>query len=191
LHTPKTYIVTGSRGVGKSILCRRIAEVARDAGLRVAGILTERESALPRSEQPGGGPGGDRYLVDLSTGDRTRFSRANPDGEAVADALTPGFRFDPGVFERGARALADATPCDLLVIDELGPLELLGDRGWVDALEVLRRGEFGSALVVCRPGLLQALEQKLEGARGGRPIVVTVTEENRVDLVGVLSRDVC
>jgi len=108
-----------------------------------------------------------------------------------ADALTPGFRFDPGVFERGARALADATPCDLLVIDELGPLELLGDRGWVDALEVLPRGEFGSALVVCRPGLLQALEQKLEGARGGRPIVVTVTEENRVDLVGVLSRDVC
>ena len=156
MHTPKIYIVTGSRGVGKSTLCGRIAEVGRDAGLRVAGILTERESALQRSEQPGGGPGGDRYLVDLSTGERTRFSRANPDGEAVTDALTPGFRFDPGVFERGARALADATPCDLLVIDELG-----------------------------------RLEQKLEGARGGRPIVVTVTEENRGDLVGVLSRDVC
>jgi hypothetical protein len=57
--------------------------------------------------------------------------------------------------------LSAATPCDLLIVDELGPLELVGGHGWVHALDVLRKGDFGAALVVCRPSLLDELEENL------------------------------
>jgi hypothetical protein len=48
-----------------------------------------------------------------------------------------------------------------LVIDEIGPLELLDGRGWVTALDVLRSRAYGGALVVCRPGLLEELCKEL------------------------------
>jgi nucleoside-triphosphatase THEP1 len=78
-----------------------------------------------------------------------------------ADPLTPGWDFEPGVFAWASAVLSRATPCDLLVIDEIGPLELLGGRGWVTALHVLRSRAHGSALVVCRPGLLEELRMEL------------------------------
>ncbi len=242
----KIYVITGGRGAGKSTLCARVVEAARRRDLSVAGVLTERDAAAPvesseeataMRESPPAGPaalrgaaGGQRYLVDLGTGERMalgRVSTANeraaadggaapnlhvaadghvaPDGRMAAeeramaddtvsapggDKLTPGFRFDPEVFERGAQALAHATPCDLLVVDELGPIELLGGRGWANALEILPLGDFGAALVVCRPELLEALETKLGVVPPDRKTVVVVTEENRDTLAGELGRNV-
>jgi nucleoside-triphosphatase THEP1 len=242
--------ITGGRGVGKSTLCARVVEAARQRDLSVAGVITERDSVAsvesaerdPASwESTPAGPaaargaaGGRRYLVDLGTGERMPLGRvcstseqAEPaaagkrgpvDGGAASnrgaavyerkaadergpvdeqcpasrgDTLAPGFRFDPEVFERGARVLAHATPCDLLVVDELGPIELLGGRGWANALEVLRPGNFGTALVVCRPELLEILEAELGGSHSGRMTVVVMTEENRDTLAVELGRGVC
>ena len=243
-------VITGGRGVGKSTLCARVVEAARQRGLSVAGLLTERDpvasvenagrdSASWESTPAGpaasrGAAGGQRCLVDLGTGERMPLGRvcttseqarlaaadehgpvdggAAPNGGAAVDerraadargpvdercpasggdAFAPGFRFDPEVFERGAQVLAHATPCDLLVVDELGPIELLGGRGWANALEVLRLGNFGTALVVCRPELLEILEAKLGESPSGRMTVVVVTEENRDTLAVELGRGVC
>ena len=243
-------VITGRRGVGKSTLCARVVEAARQCDLSVAGVLTERDAiasvdgaerdsasceSMPAGPAPSrGAAGGQRYLVDLGTGERMPLGRVcstseqagpaaagkrgpvdrgvAPNGGAAVDErkaadergpvdercpasggdrLAPGFRFDPEVFERGARVLAHATPCDLLVVDELGPVELLGGRGWANALEVLRRGNFGTALVVCRPELLEVLEAKLGGSPSGRMTVIVVTEENRDTLAVELGRGVC
>ena len=157
----------GRRGSGKSIVCARWpATLPR--GLDVAGILTERSEA---------GQGAARRVVDLRSGESRPFGsqdrrgaaqpRPGPTGEAGAgapawraatpDPLTPGWEYDSGVFAWANEVLRRATPCDLLVVDEVGPLELLGGRGWAAALEVLRARDFGAALVVCRPGLLDEL----------------------------------
>jgi hypothetical protein len=78
-----------------------------------------------------------------------------------SDPLTPGWGYSADVFAWANEVLSEATPCDLLVVDEVGPLELLGGRGWVQALDLLRDRDFGMALAVCRPSLLQALEASL------------------------------
>lgn len=43
---------------------------------------------------------------------------------------------------------------DYLVVDELGPLELVRGEGLTNAVELLKSGEFKKALVVVRPHLI-------------------------------------
>jgi hypothetical protein len=56
----------------------------------------------------------------------------------------------------------------MLVVDEVGPLELLGGRGWAGSLSVLRARAYRVALVVCRPHLVADLASTL-GLRLGCP----------------------
>jgi nucleoside-triphosphatase THEP1 len=70
------------------------------------------------------------------------------------------------VFEWGNEVLSRSLPCDLLIIDELGPLEVLGNRGWSNALSVLDAGDYAAALVVCRPGLLDRLQERIGKSKG-------------------------
>ncbi len=150
-------IVTGERGAGKSTLCRRVAIKASEAGLVVSGMVTEDI-----------GEDGTRRVSDLRTGENRHFgtqSKVAPDRESASpvgfDPLTPSWMYDAGVFAWGNSVLAHSTPCDLLVVDELGPLEILGDRGWFMAFEILRRCQYGTALVVCRPTLVVDLKARL------------------------------
>jgi nucleoside-triphosphatase THEP1 len=170
------YVITGERGAGKSMVCARVADDARRRGLTVAGILTECSG--PEQGAP-------RTVVDLSSGESKPFGTQATQGETrvaaagadsrrytaaggppgaaapaertTSDSLTPGWEFESEVFAWANKALSRATPCDLLIVDEVGPLELLGGRGWAKALGVLRAREFRAALVVCRPGLLEEL----------------------------------
>lgn len=160
--------MTGPRGVGKSTLCLRTVAQAREMGHSCAGLLTLRED------------GEQRAVVDVRTGLRRRLTLPGPPGVPVGR-----FFFDPEVLAWGAEALAKSTPCDLLVVDELGPLELAGG-GWAVGLDVLRSGDFRLGLAVVRPELLAEFQARLPGAQR-----VEVTLENRdglpVWLVGFLS----
>jgi hypothetical protein len=171
------YVLTGERGSGKTLVCTELVAAARARGLDVAGILT----GLSGLE-----PDGPRQVIDIrsgssrlfgaqtandeagatSRGRRPRSAAGNGAGRATAgtssDLLTPGWEYEAEVFAWADEVLSRATPCDLLIVDELGPLELLGGRGWVGALSVLRAGDFVAALVVCRPGLLDELEASLD-----------------------------
>lgn len=181
-----TYVVTGERGSGKSTVCYRVAREAGLRGIDVAGILTERVQV---------GQGAPRRVVDLRSGESRPFGAqgrnktrdlcdspvsagrsASTDAPVSTDPLTPGWEFDSEVFAWANEVLLRSTPCDLLLVDEVGPLELLGGRGWVQALEVLRSGDFRAALVVCRPSLLKELQERLVRAPSG---VFEVTPETR------------
>ena len=50
----------------------------------------------------------------------------------------------------------DVRACDLLVVDELGPMELLRDEGYTAALRLLDERAVDRALLVVRPSLLEA-----------------------------------
>jgi len=50
--------------------------------------------------------------------------------------------------------LEEAVPCDLLMIDELGPLEFQRGEGWVNGFDVIENGEYSTALIVVRPSLI-------------------------------------
>ncbi len=64
-------------------------------------------------------------------------------------------------------------------IDELGPLELLHEQGWVAGLETLRSAVYQRAIVVVRPVLVARLTARLENIA---MLTVEVTVANRNDL---------
>jgi len=102
----------------------------------------------------------------------------------VSPAVIQGrFRLDPKVLLWGDDVLAHATPCDLLVVDELGPLELEQGWGWQQAFTVLHEGNFALAVVVVRPELVIQAQLRLpESAMA----VLAVTTENRDELPATL-----
>ena len=61
------------------------------------------------------------------------------------------------------RCLTGST--DLLVIDQLGPLELLAGSGWVNAVRVLQEGRYGLAVVVVNPLVVAQLKGRLGDAK--------------------------
>jgi nucleoside-triphosphatase THEP1 len=165
------YLLTGERSTGKTLLCVDLAARARARGLDVAGILTAQSGPELHAA---------REVIDLRTGSSRLFG--TPDG-AGTDPLTPGWELASDVFVWATQVLTTATPCDLLIVDELGPLELLGGRGWVHALDVLRKGDFGAALVVCRPSLLDELEADLGAPPAGSFEAASDQDDTLPDLI--------
>lgn len=91
--------------------------------------------------------------LDLRCGERRGLARLAVLG---SHAATIGrWAFDPVALQWGADALRAACPTDLLIVDELGPLELSNAGGWVSALTALQSGAYGAAVVTVRPGLVQ------------------------------------
>lgn len=144
----RIVIITGGRGAGKTRLCLRLAERARAYGWRVAG------AACPAVFQAGEKTG--IAVQDLRSGETRRLAQRLTPGSA-AQVRTEGWAFDPDGLDWGNRLFASAAPCDLLVVDELGPLELVRGEGWQAALEALAQGGYCLALVVVRPELLDVL----------------------------------
>ncbi len=145
-------ILSGPRGGGKTTLCQQLLELARQRGLDCAGIIS-----------PARIEGGRKVGIDLLD---VRSGECRPLAEAdglPGELRTAAFRFDPGVVEWGAGLLNAACPCDVLVVDELGPLELERGQGWTNALDVLRNGPFKLALVVVRPALVSVFRQSMSG----------------------------
>ncbi len=160
-------ILTGERGAGKSTVCRETIALAQARRYTCGGVLT-----LSR-------PNGALDVLDVHSGYVRRLT-LEPD---VSPAVIQGcFHFDPETLAWGSDALAHATPCHLLVVDELGPLEIERGRGWLKAFDVLRRTDFGLALVVVRPELIARAQLKLPA---GAVTVLAVSAHNRDDLPGV------
>jgi nucleoside-triphosphatase len=139
---PLLFLITGGRGAGKTTFCDRLVQSAREAGWKPAGLLSrpvfegEQRAAI--------------QAEDMRSGEsRTLGVRS--------DDPTPGLKhwqFDPAALEWGSQVLAASTPCDLLVVDELGPLELERGGGWQSGLAAVDSGQYAIALVVVRAELL-------------------------------------
>jgi nucleoside-triphosphatase THEP1 len=189
------FILTGEYGAGKSVVCARVAEQARESGHTVSGLLTERAAGTAAGGQGPEDQGIEsRYVVDLSTGERFPFGRRGASGAdapavngsaATTDEALPGWQLDAEAWARGNQILAMVTPCDLLIVDELGPLELRAGRGWIEAFTALGSRDYRAALVVCRPWLVDELIPRLGSPT---PKVFEVDRESREVLPGRICR---
>ncbi|HEY8532226.1 MAG TPA: nucleoside-triphosphatase [Limnochorda sp.] len=154
-------VVTGPKESGKSTLCRELARAAVQAGVDVAGIVTTKAGPRGRcragTEAPPawGVPSGERLVVtDLRSG-----------RQALLGVWT-GCRWvmrEEG-FALGHAALAAAVPCDLLIIDEIGRMELCHGQGWIESFNLLARGVFRQAVVTVREGCMDAFGRALAAA---------------------------
>lgn len=139
-------LLTGQIQSGKTKLCLAVSEAARQQGLQLGGLIS-----------PAVFDGGKKTAIDvldLKTSSRRRLAELKRN--QASELKTIRWSFFPEAIEWGNRALLKAVPCDLLIIDELGPLEFYRDKGWVDAFSILESGNYQAALLVVRPSLLEA-----------------------------------
>lgn len=158
-------ILTGWRGRGKTTWCSALASVARARGLAVAGLLSPAiydTDSLPVAE---------RIklridLVDLATG----YSRvlATP-GDPHAEGHGMRWHFIQETIAWGNAALSSADAADLVIIDELGPLELTHGQGLTAGLSLLDEHRYSCAVAVIRPELVAQAQ-----ARWPEAVVLTV-----------------
>jgi nucleoside-triphosphatase THEP1 len=139
-------ILTGPGGSGKTTLCRELAAAARRSGRDVAGLLSPGRFAEARRVGI--------EAMDLRSGE-TRPLAWRHDSTHPGTPDLCSWSFDETAFAWGNAVLRSATPCGLLLLDELGPLELLQDRGWTAGLDAVGSGDYDQALVVVRPSLLE------------------------------------
>lgn len=139
---PLLFLVTGSQGAGKTTFCSKLVQAAREAGWKAAGLLSHPvfENNL-------------RVAIDtedLRSGEQRRLA-------VRSEHPSPGSRhwkFDEAVLEWGSSVLSAATPCDLLVVDELGPLEFERGEGWQNGITAVDSEDYAVAFVVIRADML-------------------------------------
>jgi nucleoside-triphosphatase THEP1 len=154
-------LVTGAIGAGKSTVASRVVELARRQGLSVAGLW------CPARVQAGAKAGID--AVALAGNERRPLALCNsPALEGVFFRRNPAARtgrytFVPGAFAWANRVLAAAVACrpDLLVVDEIGPLELEQGEGLAPVIADLAAGRVPRALVIVRDRLVETLRTRL------------------------------
>lgn len=137
-------ILTGGRGSGKTRACLHWVDQAHQANWMVAGMV------CPAVFEKGQKIGFD--AVNLTTGERRRL--ANRVDRDTGDIVTDHWDFYADVLAWGNDVLGSIGQCDLLVIDELGPLEFNRRQGWVNGFEALERCRCRLSIVVIRPELL-------------------------------------
>jgi len=148
-HRSRILILSGSRQAGKTTFCQRMLSQARQAGWQVAGVVC-----------PARFEGGQKVgieVVDVRSGERCLLASQLP-GECTGPTVGP-WTFSTQALEWGNGVLQRATPCDLLVVDELGPLEFDQGQGFTAGFEALRSQLFRLALVVIRPECLPQAQE--------------------------------
>jgi nucleoside-triphosphatase THEP1 len=143
-------LVVGESGSGKTSWCREYIDGRRKCDSSVGGILSP---AIEKQRQRIG-----FNVIDLLTGREVPFARLSrlkrfKGGEVVGDYTISRRGV---VFGRGAIKRAVESRCDLVVIDEVGPLEL-GGKGLMPAVELALASPV-NVLIVVRSSLRKALE---------------------------------
>jgi len=148
-------VLTGELHVGKTTVCRALVRLARQRGYSVRGFLTT--PILDREGQRLG-----FTLLNLATAEQRELARVDRDygGPGVGP-----FHFDPAVLQWGYDLVAQALTegCDLLVVDEIGRLELEQSTGFSGLLDVITGtgAMAGHGLLVMRKALLEAFRLRL------------------------------
>jgi len=155
-------IVTGAIGIGKTTVCRKLIEIIRSRGITCGGILTYKAA------------GQEIIIEDINSGEKEILAGVS---DLYGGPRTPRYYFNPKGIEFGIQAIDDGTSRAILVVDEIGYLELRGE-GFAQVLELINTGKVKVCILVIRSELLSAFLTRLRL----KPAVFDVTLNNRDQL---------
>jgi nucleoside-triphosphatase THEP1 len=146
----KLILVSGSIGAGKTAFCLAAVELARVRGWDAAGLISRPffEGGLKTAID----------ALDLRSGETRRLAYLRRGKRA--EIATKNWVFDADVLEWGNQVLKRTIPCDILVVDEMGPLEFERQQGWLEGLHALDSCLYQIALATVRPSLLQRAQNR-------------------------------
>jgi nucleoside-triphosphatase THEP1 len=143
----KLTLISGEIESGKTRFCRQVAGVLKELGWDVAGIVS-----------PAVFKGGGKFAIDgldLRSGERRRLADLTATGDPLQGPQTKRWHFSMQALHWCNEVLQNATPCDLLIIDELGPLEFDRGEGLLASFEANDSRQFKVSLTVVRTSLLE------------------------------------
>ncbi len=147
----KLWIITGEIGAGKTILCAQMIQAFETLGWQISGL---RSPAIMQAGQKTG-----IAVENLATKEQRQLAWQTAIPHALGD-VPVHWTFDPQVLDWGNQVFRHVVPTDLLVVDEIGPLEMKRGEGWVNALYALDSRQYRQALLVMRPKLLSMAQAR-------------------------------
>jgi nucleoside-triphosphatase THEP1 len=153
-HSKKITIVSGISGVGKTLWCMKLFHEAKSMFLDVKGLVSipvyEQESKIGIN------------LQDLESG---LFKPLGFKG-SINDRSVPvgNWQLDKETIKWGNTILENIHSCQILIIDELGPLEFDENSGLNKSFETLEICQYDLAFVVIRPSLIPLAQIKWPSA---------------------------
>ena len=157
-------IVTGAIGIGKTTVCEKVIRAARSQGYSCGGVIARKA----RNE--------DIVIEDIQTGETRVLASA---GGIYQGPRTAKYSFNPEGIDFGIQAIDRGTSSDILLVDELGHLELRG-QGFAGIIEQVAAGKVKNCIVVIRKELLSAFLPQL----GTATSIFEITSDNRNELPG-------
>ncbi|MBE3037364.1 MAG: hypothetical protein IMZ62_00905 [Chloroflexi bacterium] len=141
----RLILVTGPSGSGKTRWCLALADYASILGIHVGGLVSPAvfEGDLKIGID----------LLDLRSGAQRRLAVRR--GESSSGQKPADWHFDDEALNWGNTVLEQLGACQLLILDELGPLELQRGVGLTNGLGLVAARRYRLACVVVRPSLLE------------------------------------
>ena len=155
-------IITGAIGIGKTTVCRKFIEIAQTQEYCCGGIITYKtpDKGIIIEDIQTGGSEALASITNIYLGPRTKKYFFNPEG-----------------IDFGIQAIDKGASLDILLVDEIGHLELQGE-GFVNAIELVRAGRVRNCILVIRKELISAFLPRLDTT----PLVFEITIDNRNQL---------
>ena len=155
-------IVTGGIGVGKTTVCQKLVEMVRNQGYTCGGILTYKAA--------------DKSIIieDVQSGEKEALASSN---SVYHGPRTARYSFNPEGIDFGIRAIDKGIASDVLIVDEIGHLEL-GGEGFIKVPELVKAGKVKDCVLVIRKELLSAFLAQL----GNKPLIFETTISTRNQL---------
>lgn len=144
-------LLSAPSGTGKTSTCQELLTLSRQSDLRVTGVLS-----LPVTHD---GQKVAIRLCDLNTGQENLLARRIT-SDKIADVGT--WEFEENTIAWGQDICANLPRSDLLILDEIGPLELEQKRGLTHIVDALFHAEYRLAVVTIRPVLIKRIMDCLE-----------------------------
>jgi len=149
-NRPTIFVICGEVHEGKTSIAKKVVTELQKNGLTISGFFSES----------GSNDSGQKtyHVVDANTGEKEMLCSENPSPGSIKSGR---FNFSETGLTRGRQILEYALrkPTDLIVIDEIGPLEI-NDKGWALAIERLLNQCNTPQLWIARERLVNVLIRK-------------------------------
>jgi nucleoside-triphosphatase THEP1 len=159
----KVFIISGSVGEGKTTYARNLVEIFRQNNIAAGGIISDR--VMKDSVTTG------YDIVDVLTGKRHIFLRQD---EECGKEKIGKFNISADGLAAGISALNSPglTDCQIIVIDEVGLLELNGN-GWAEMVEDLLNNKDHHILLTVRDIYIDPVVKKWDIQD---PVIIKIKE---------------
>lgn len=143
----RVFIITGKQGEGKTTLASDIVKDLKEKNISVGGILA------PGYFEKGKRTGFD--VFDIKSGIRQILCSIYY-ADSIFKAGPFGFSSEGILCGRKALYTQNLIDCDVVFIDEIGPLELSGN-GWSECIDKIVKRYKGVLVIVVRESLIEAV----------------------------------